>query len=109
NRIDEIIFFKPLLKSELKQIIDIQIENIKKILTDKNIQLEVNEDAKDFLFQIGYDVIFGARPLKRTIQKYLTNPLATELLMNKFSAGDTVLVCCPIGDKLEFKKQDIKS
>lgn len=105
NRIDEIIFFKPLLKSELKQIIDIQIENLRKILQDKNIRLEVDDEAKDFLLQIGYDVIFGARPLKRTIQKYLTNPLATELLMNKFSSGDTILVCCPIGDKLEFKKK----
>lgn len=105
NRIDEIVLFKPLLKNELKQIIDIQLQKVGKQLAEKNITLAVDEDAKDFLMQHGYDVTYGARPMKRTIQRYLINPLSTELLMNKFESGDTIYVCCPKGDKLEFEKR----
>lgn len=104
NRIDEIVLFKPLLRTELKGIIDIQLQKVGGMLAAKNITLEINDDAKDFLLQHGYDVTFGARPLKRTIQKYLINPLSAELLMNKFESGDTVFVCCPKGDKLLFEK-----
>ena len=105
NRIDEIVLFKPLLKNELKQIIDIQLQKVGKQLAEKNITLAVDEDAKDFLMQHGYDVTYGARPMKRTIQRYLINPLSTELLMNKFESGDTIYVCCPRGDKLEIEKR----
>ncbi len=105
NRIDEIVLFKPLLRSELKEIIDIQLQKVGSMLSEKNLTLMVNEDAKDFLLQHGYDVTYGARPLKRTIQKYLINILAAELLMNKFESGDTVYVCCPKGDKLTFEKR----
>lgn len=105
NRIDEIVLFKPLLRSELKSIIDIQLQKVGGMLSEKNITLEVNEDAKDFLLQHGYDVTYGARPLKRTIQKYLVNALSAELLMNKFEGGDTIYVCCPKGDKLTFEKR----
>lgn len=105
NRIDEIVLFKPLLKNELKQIIDIQLQKVGKQLAEKNITLAVDEDAKDFLMQHGYDVTYGARPMKRTIQRYLINPLSTELLMNKFESGDTIYVCCPRGGKLEFEKR----
>lgn len=105
NRIDEIVLFKPLLKNELKQIIDIQLQKIGKQLAEKNITLAVDEDAKDFLMQHGYDVTYGARPMKRTIQRYLINPLSTELLMNKFENGDTIYVYCPRGDKLKFEKR----
>lgn len=105
NRIDEIVLFKPLLRSELKEIIDIQLQKVGNMLSEKNLTLMVNEDAKDFLLQHGYDVTYGARPLKRTIQKYLINILAAELLMNKFESGDTVYVCCPKGDKLTFEKR----
>jgi ATP-dependent Clp protease ATP-binding subunit ClpA len=93
------------LKNELKQIIDIQLQKVGKQLAEKNITLAVDEDAKDFLMQHGYDVTYGARPMKRTIQRYLINPLSTELLMNKFESGDTIYVCCPRGDKLEFEKR----
>ncbi|MFC2136393.1 AAA family ATPase, partial [Bacteroidota bacterium] len=103
NRIDEIVLFKPLLKSELKQIIDLQLQNVGKMLAEKNLTLEVDEDAKDFILSRGYDVSYGARPLKRTIQKQIINPLSAQLLMNKFAPGDTVHICCPGEDKLEFK------
>ena len=73
NRIDEIILFKPLLRNELKKIIDIQLQRIAKMLEEKGLKLEIDEDAKDYLIQTGYDVTYGARPLKRMIQKYLVN------------------------------------
>lgn len=105
NRIDEIILFKPLLKNEIKKIIDIQLQRVGKMLSEKGLELEIEDDVKDFLIQHGYDVTNGARPLKRTIQRFLINPLAAELLMNKFENGDTILVCYPGGGGLEFLKK----
>jgi len=105
NRIDEIVFFKPLLKSELKQIIDLQLQKVSKMLAEKNITIKVDEDVKDFLLQRGYDVTYGARPLKRTVQKFIINPLSAELLMNKFESGDTIVVHYPGASKLEFSKK----
>lgn len=105
NRIDEIVLFKPLLKSELIGIIDIQLQRVGKMLADKGISLEVSKDAKSLLMEVGYDVTYGARPLKRTIQKHLINPLSTELLMNHFGAGDTIVVNAPGDGKLHFTKK----
>ena len=92
NRIDEIVMFKPLLKSELRQIIDIQLQNVSRSLADKNLLISVTENAKDFLLQNGYDITYGARPLKRTIQKYIINPLASFLLMGKYSPAAQLLL-----------------
>lgn len=92
NRIDEIVLFKPLTKREIRKIVDIQLERVQKQLSEREITLVVSDDAKDWLAQTGYDVTFGARPLKRVIQKYLVNPLAQELLAGNFSNGDTVKV-----------------
>jgi ATP-dependent Clp protease ATP-binding subunit ClpB len=92
NRIDEIVLFKPLTKNEIRKIVDIQLERVQKQLSEKEITLVVSEEAKDWLAQTGYDVTYGARPLKRVIQKYLVNPLAQELLAGNFSNGDTVRV-----------------
>lgn len=92
NRIDEIILFKPLLRKELFMIIDIQLQQLGKILQEKGISLQVKEEVKDFLLQVGYDVTFGARPLKRTIQKFITNPLSTELLLGKYKDGDLITI-----------------
>jgi ATP-dependent Clp protease ATP-binding subunit ClpB len=105
NRIDEVVLFKPLLKSELKQIVDIQLRNVEKILEQKKITIHVNEEAKDFLLQVGYDATYGARPLKRTIQKYLVNPLSTELLLENFIAGDSISVEFDGRSKLIFTKK----
>jgi len=105
NRVDEIVLFKPLLKNELKQIIDIQLQKLVKMLAGKNITLEVDDDAKDFLLQHGYDATYGARPLKRTIQRFLINPLSTELLMNKFEPGDSIIVRYPGSAGLEFLRK----
>ena len=105
NRIDEVVLFKPLLKSEIKNIIEIQLQRVGKMLAEKGLSLAIDEEVKDFIIQHGYDVTFGARPLKRTIQKYLINPLSAELLMNKFENGDTIIIKNPGAGKLEFSKK----
>ncbi|NWF89141.1 MAG: ATP-dependent chaperone ClpB [Ignavibacteriaceae bacterium] len=92
NRIDEIVLFKPLMKSEIRKIVDIQLERVQKMLKEKEITLDVSDEAKDWLAQLGYDVTYGARPLKRVIQKYLVNPLSQELLAGNFVDGDTIKV-----------------
>ncbi len=104
NRIDDVILFKPLTKSELRQIVEIQIAHVKKMLLDRDITLEVDDEAKDWLAKLGYDVVYGARPLKRTIQKYLTNPLSQELLAGNFNNGDTINVTVGLAGKLQFTK-----
>jgi len=106
NRIDDVILFKPLLKSEMKDILDIQLRGLKSMLSNKNISLELSESAEEFLTEIGYDVNYGARPLKRVIQKYLINPLSTEILMGNFVNGDTVFVERDEQMKLKFTKID---
>ncbi len=104
NRIDDIVLFKPLSKREIRQIVDIQVEKVQKMLEEKEIKITLENDAKDWLAELGYDVTFGARPLKRTIQKFLINPLSQELLAGSFEKGDSILVS--IGEKgnLAFSK-----
>ena len=92
NRVDEVVLFKPLLKNEISKIVDVQVERVAKLLKDKGITLEVTQEAKDYLISIGYDITFGARPLKRVIQTYIVNPLAKELLIGNYENGDTVVV-----------------
>lgn len=105
NRIDEVVLFKPLLKSELSGIIEIQLQRVGKMLADKNINLEISETVKEFIISVGYDVAYGARPLKRMIQKYITNPLSTELLMNNYSSGDTIKIDYNGDGKVTFTKK----
>ncbi|MCX6150473.1 MAG: ATP-dependent chaperone ClpB [Ignavibacteriales bacterium] len=105
NRIDEVIIFKPLLKNELREIVDLQLQKLVRSLGEKNILLKVDDEAKDWLAKIGYDVTYGARPLKRTIQKYLVNPLSQEILMNNFRSGDSIVVRVGENGKFSFIKQ----
>jgi ATP-dependent Clp protease ATP-binding subunit ClpB len=107
NRIDEIVLFKPLTKTEIRKIVDIQIQHVQKLLKDKEIILDVDDEAKDWLAKLGYDVTYGARPLKRTIQKYLTNPLSQELLMGNFNDGDSIKVTVGNDGKLKFHKAEV--
>lgn len=104
NRIDEIVLFKPLTKKEIRKIVDIQLERVQRQLSEKEITLAVSDEAKDWLAQTGYDVTYGARPLKRVIQKYLVNPLAQELLAGNFGNGDTIKVNVGPRVGLEFTK-----
>jgi ATP-dependent Clp protease ATP-binding subunit ClpB len=104
NRIDEIVLFKPLTQREIREIVDLQLDRVINMLKTKEIFLSVSEEAKDWLAKVGYDVTFGARPLKRTIQKYLVNPLSQELLAGRFVGGDTIKVAVGDSAKLEFGK-----
>jgi ATP-dependent Clp protease ATP-binding subunit ClpB len=106
NRIDEIVLFKPLLRNEIEKIIDLQLQRVGKMLAEKGLKLEIEDGVKDFLLQHGYDVTYGARPLKRTIQRYLINPLSAELLMSKYENGDTIVVHYPGTGNLAFRKNN---
>ncbi len=92
NRIDDIILFRPLGLEELKAIVEIQLERLKTLLSEKKLTLILTDRAKTFLAQAGYDRVYGARPLKRIIQRDILNPLAFELLQGKFQEGDTIEV-----------------
>ncbi len=106
NRIDEIIMFKPLLADELRQIVDLQLKGIEKMLYRNNeIVLHVEEEAKDWLGKLGYDITFGARPLKRTIQNYITNTLSEKILSGEILPGDKVTVSVNDNGKFEFVKK----
>jgi len=104
NRIDDVILFKPLLQEEIRQIVEIQLAKVIKMLKAKEFILNVSNEAKDWLAKLGYDVTYGARPLKRTIQKYLVNPLSQELLAGNFVGGDKIEVTVGDQGKLEFRK-----
>lgn len=104
NRIDEVVLFKPLSKNELKEIVEIQIQRVAKLLKEKEIFIVVNDETKEWLSSLGYDLTFGARPLKRTIQKYLVNPLSQEILSGKIGAGDVIKISVGERGGLVFEK-----
>ena len=92
NRLDEIIVFNPLTKELLKQIVEIQVNRMKRYIQEKNIDLKMTDNAKEYFADIGFDPIYGARPLKRTLQREILNPLAMKILDRTFKEGDTVMV-----------------
>jgi ATP-dependent Clp protease ATP-binding subunit ClpC len=92
NRIDDTIVFRPLVKEDLFHIIDIEIGFVSERLKEHNIIMEVSQDAKEFLIEKGFDPVFGARPLKRTIQRFLEDPLASEIISKKFKDGSKIKV-----------------
>ncbi len=92
NRIDEKIMFMPLTKDEIKQILVLLMRKVKKMLGKQEIQIELTEKAKDFLADLGYDPQFGARPMKRVLQKELVNELSKQILSGAFGPGDTIHV-----------------
>ncbi|MCE1190226.1 MAG: ATP-dependent chaperone ClpB [Ignavibacteria bacterium] len=104
NRIDDIILFKPLVRTELRKIVELQLTRLGKMLGQREIQLQVSTEAKDWLAEVGYDIVYGARPLKRTIQRYVTNPLSQELLAGNFEPGDIVLIDLGERGHLRFSK-----
>ena len=92
NRIDEIIFFKALTLNQLSQIVDIYFTGLRKLFADKEIKLEITEDAKELLATRGFNPVYGARPLKRTIRQMVENPLAKDILSGKFKEGCTIKI-----------------
>jgi ATP-dependent Clp protease ATP-binding subunit ClpB len=108
NRIDDIILFRPLELEELKSIVDIQLARLRTRLSEKKLTLALTDQAKTLLAQTGYDRIYGARPLKRIIQRDILNPLAVELLQGKFHEGDAIEVDEKKG-RLVFQKLESAS
>jgi ATP-dependent Clp protease ATP-binding subunit ClpB len=106
NRVDEIIVFHALSKDDMKSIIDVQLRGLMKRLADRKIKVELSDRAKDFLVQEGYDPTYGARPLKRTIQKRVLDPLAMRVLEGAFSEGDAIVVDAG-PDGLSFAKHEV--
>jgi len=104
NRIDDVVIFHPLGREELARIVEIQLGHLRRRLEARRLVLEVTDAAKELLGREGYDPTFGARPLKRTIQRLVQDPLALRLLEGEFKEGDTVLVDAA-GDALTFKRQ----
>jgi ATP-dependent Clp protease ATP-binding subunit ClpB len=103
NRLDEIVVFRPLDKRHIRAIARIQTEYLAKRLAERQLSLELSDKALDLLGNVGFDPVYGARPLKRAIQQQLENPLAREILEGKFQPGDTVAVDAQDG-KLGFRK-----
>ncbi len=103
NRIDEVVIFRPLGRQEIMRIVDIQLALLRRRLEDRRIHLEVSDAARALLGREGYDPTFGARPLKRTIQRLVQDPLALKLLEREFVEGDTVAVDVE-GDQIVFRK-----
>ncbi|MEH1925323.1 ATP-dependent chaperone ClpB [Nostoc sp.] len=92
NRVDDIILFHTLNRTEMRQIIRIQLKRVENLLREQKIFFEISQSACDHLVESGYDPVYGARPLKRAIQREVENPLATKLLENTFISGDTIII-----------------
>jgi len=102
NRLDEILLFRRLSREDMSGIVEIQLRQLQKLLDERKIMLQVDEEARRWLAEAGYDPVYGARPLKRKIQRELQNPLALEILEGRIQDGDTVLVTAsPLGLLIE--------
>jgi ATP-dependent Clp protease ATP-binding subunit ClpB len=105
NRIDEIVTFKALGPEEIHTIVDIQMRDLKKRLAERKITLELTEESRKSLAERGYDPVFGARPLKRAIQRMVENPLAVDVLAGKFKEGDHIIVDTKDRETFFFRKE----
>ncbi|MBE2188545.1 MAG: AAA family ATPase [Candidatus Kapabacteria bacterium] len=105
NRVDEIVLFKPLTSQEIKKIAELQLKRLGKMLALKNITYEVSESALEWLSNIGFDPQFGARLLKRAIQKHITDPLSVKLLSGEFSSEEKIYIDCLENGKFIFSKK----
>jgi ATP-dependent Clp protease ATP-binding subunit ClpB len=92
NRLDEVILFHRLSRRNMTGIVDIQLKRLEALLADRKLELELDQKAKEWLAEAGYDPVYGARPLKRVIQRELQNPLALLILEGKFKPGETIAV-----------------
>ncbi|MBC7381786.1 MAG: ATP-dependent chaperone ClpB [Bacteroidia bacterium] len=102
NRIDDVIMFTPLTRDDLKQIVELQFKEIQKKLADQGIQFSATEEALDWLAQLGYDPQYGARPLKRVLQRKILNELSKEILMDKIKKDSTILLALDENKQLVF-------
>ncbi len=115
NRFDEVVVFRPLTREHMLQIVDLQVKMLAKLLQEQNIAIDISHDAQTYLAQVGYDPIYGARPLRRTMQRLIENNLSSLLIKGELAEGDTVLVDYDGGEltfdvkKAVLKKPDQKS
>jgi ATP-dependent Clp protease ATP-binding subunit ClpB len=107
NRIDEVVEFTPLTREQLAEIVELQLERLRVRLADRRIDLELTDAAKEALAEAGWDPTYGARPLKRAIQRLVENPLALRLLEGEFADGDTVRVDSGAGE-LVFERAEAR-
>jgi ATP-dependent Clp protease ATP-binding subunit ClpB len=105
NRVDEIITFQGLTRDDLLQIVDIQISRMAKRLKEHKYTVTLTGEAKQFLVETGYDPAYGARPLKRAIQRFIEDPLALKILEGKFAEGDHIVIDKGDNNRLVFSKQ----
>ena len=105
NRIDEIVMFQPLSKREIKDIINLQLNNLRKLLEQRNLKIEFSDYAMKLLADLGYDPMYGARPLKRVIQKQIMNELSKQILSENVGPGDTIMVDSIEDGKFVFYKK----
>ena len=106
NRIDEIIIFEPLTDKELTQIVTLLLNDVQKRLAEMDIELIIKDEVKSYLLKHGTDTIYGARPLKRAVQRYLQDPLAEQLLQKNIESMQKIIIDC-VEDKLTFKVDDV--
>ena len=102
NRVDETIIFHGLQKTQLREIVKIQVQRLESRLAEQKLSLKLSETALDFLAEIGYDPVYGARPLKRAIQRYLETAIAKSILRGEYKQGETIFVDVE-AERLSFK------
>ena len=104
NRIDDIVIFRPLGEEQLSHIVDLRLKDLERLLADRHITIELNDEAKHQLMLTGYDRAYGARPLKRAIQRLIQDPLAVKILDGEILHGDHVKVDAdPLNNQLKFE------
>jgi ATP-dependent Clp protease ATP-binding subunit ClpB len=107
NRIDDIVIFRPLGEEQLKEIVDLRLEDLRRMLADRHITLVVTDPAKELLLASGYDREYGARPMKRAIQHLIQDPLALRILDGEIVNGDSVVVDAdPESDEMKFEVEN---
>ena len=107
NRVDELILFQSLSVEQIKHIVDIQLELLRKRLAERKLTLTLTDAAKAAIAVAGYDPVYGARPLKRAIQKLVQDPLAQQILAGSFREGDQIVVDANAEGKLEFNPAEV--
>jgi ATP-dependent Clp protease ATP-binding subunit ClpB len=107
NRIDEVVIFHALGMEQIERIVEIQLRGLRQRLAERKMQLELTPAAAEEIARAGFDPVYGARPLKRTIQKEVIQPLAVRLLQGQFSDGDSILVDAATDGELTFAKAGV--
>jgi ATP-dependent Clp protease ATP-binding subunit ClpC len=104
NRVDDTIVFHPLQKEHIKEIVGIMLQEVRKRLAEEELTIRLTDGGADFLVKHGYDEQYGARPLKRAIQRYVEDPFSEKILLGEFSKGDEIEIdVSPDGTKLDFR------